>query len=91
MTPKNSERKGRPPNASPYSRTGLFPWGKTYVVSVERREGTYRSRTPCHLRLVNLATGTPASRQTIYCPTCGRQWTVRIDQDGDALTATWTA
>lgn len=81
----------RRPSASPYSRTGLFPWGSTYDVPA-RVEGTWvTSQTPCHLRPVRLPAEDDKARRNVNCPACGRAWTVRVNAGRTPLTATWTA
>jgi hypothetical protein len=77
--------------SSPYSRTGLFPWGNTYDVPARRVDRGYSSQTPCHLRNVRLAEYDPAATQVVRCPACGRVWTVRIKPDQEPPIATWTA
>jgi hypothetical protein len=77
--------------SSPYSRTGLFPWGNTYEVPA-RADGPWLiSQTPCHLRNVRLAAERADMRQTARCGACGRMWTLRINTHQAPLMATWTA
>lgn len=86
-----AERGERPGRASsPYSRTGLFPWGSTYEVPARREGQQATSHTPCHLRPVALPASAADSRTQVRCPACGRAWTVQIAW-GAKPRATWTA
>lgn len=81
----------RRPAASPYSRTGLFPWGNTYEVPVRRHGDQWVSQTPCHLRTVRLPPQATSDRQPVHCSACGRKWTVRVTPDQTPPVALWTA
>jgi len=86
-----AERDERPGRASsPYSRTGLFPWGSTYEVPARRDGQQATSHTPCHLRPVAIPVGAEDSRTQVRCPACGRVWTVQL-AGGVRPQATWTA
>jgi hypothetical protein len=78
-------------SSSPYSRTGLFPWGNTYEVPALVEPPWFVSQTPCHLRTVRIAAEQRDARQTTRCTACGRVWTLRINVDKTPPTATWTA
>jgi hypothetical protein len=78
-------------NSSPYSRTGLFPWGNTYEVPVQRDMPWLLSQTPCHLRTVRVAAERQDARHSVRCAACGRAWSLRVNVDKAPLTATWTA
>jgi len=86
-----AERDKRPGRASsPYSRTGLFPWGSTYDVPARRDGQQATSHTPCHLRPVVIPTSATDGRARVRCPACGRAWTVQVAW-GAKPQATWTA
>ena len=86
-----AERGERPGRASsPYSRTGLFPWGRTYEVPARREGQQATSHTPCHLRPIAIPASAADSRTQVRCPACGRAWTVQIAWDAKPQ-ATWTA
>lgn len=76
---------------SPYSRTGLFPWGNTYDVPAQRANPGYSSQTPCHLRTVRLRETTEGTPQRVRCPACGRVWTVEVKATRTPPIATWIA
>jgi len=78
-------------NTSPYSRTGLFPWGNTYDVPAQREGPWVLSQTPCHLRTVRLPADQAAERSTVRCAACGRVWSVRLNLDKTPPAAAWTA
>ena len=82
------DRPGR--DASPYSRTGLFPWGSTYDVPVRFNGHTYATHTPCHLRRVELDPDGVERLHRIVCAACGRAWSVRVFT-GARPRARWTA
>lgn len=75
-------------SGSPYSRTGLFPWGNTYDVPARAGAAGHSSQTPCHLRTVPLAS---TGEQRLACPACGRMWQVRLRADATPPVARWTA
>lgn len=77
--------------ASPYSRTGLFPWGNTYEVPVRRHREQWVSQTPCHLRTVRLDDEVTSTRQAVHCSACGRLWNVRVAPERTPPVALWTA
>lgn len=77
-------------DASPYSRTGLFPWGSTYDVPVRWNGTTFTTHTPCHLRPVEIAPDDATDPRRVQCPACGRAWTVRV-ATGTRPRAIWTA
>lgn len=77
--------------SSPYSRSGLFPWGNTYDVPATVDGPWFVTRTPCHLRKVRVAIAHVDTPQTIHCGTCGRAWSLRIRTDETPPTAVWTA
>jgi hypothetical protein len=85
---ERDERPGR--TSSPYSRTGLFPWGSTYEVPVRRDGRQATSHTPCHLRPVGIPVDAEDSPTQVRCPACGRAWTVQLAW-GVRPQATWTA
>ena len=85
---EREERSGRA--SSPYSRTGLFPWGSTYDVPARRDGQRAVSHTPCHLRAVVIPQGAADGRAQVRCPACGRAWTVQLTW-GDRPQATWIA
>lgn len=74
--------------SSPYSRTGLFPWGSTYEVPVRRDGQRVLSHTPCHLRPMAIADVDQVHH--VRCPACGRAWTVMVALEPKPQ-ATWTA
>lgn len=77
---------------SPYSRTGLFPWGNTYDVPAQIEDDRFASQTPCHLRTVTV--GRDASSREprqVRCPACGRGWMVECRPDATPPLARWTA
>jgi hypothetical protein len=78
-------------NTSPYSRTGLFPWGNTYEVPAQHDGPWVLSQTPCHLRTVRLPADQRDARHTVRCAACGRAWTVSVNVEKTPLTAAWTA
>jgi hypothetical protein len=78
-------------STSPYSRTGLFPWGNTYDVPAQVDGPWLVTQTPCHLRTVRLAAERRDAQQTARCAACGRAWTLRVNVGKTPLTATWTA
>jgi hypothetical protein len=78
-------------NTSPYSRTGLFPWGNTYEVPAQHDGPWLLSQTPCHLRTVRLPADQGDARHTVRCAACGRVWSVSVNVDKTPLTAAWTA
>jgi hypothetical protein len=78
-------------STSPYSRTGLFPWGNTYEVPAQRDGPWLLSQTPCHLRTVRLAADRQDERQSARCAACGRMWSLQFNVQKTPLTATWTA
>lgn len=83
-------RRGRV--ASPYSRTGLFPWGNTYDVPARLEDDGFSSQTPCHLRPVSVRLhGRGGRQQEIRCPACGRAWSIELKSGSTPLTAVWTA
>lgn len=85
------EQNGRPGRASsPYSRTGLFPWGSTYEVPARREGQRAVSHTPCHLRPVGVPE-TGQERAQVRCPACGRAWSVQVAWGAPSPKATWTA
>ena len=73
---------------SPYSRTGLFPWGSSYDVPARPDPAGHSTQTPCHLRTVVL---TSAEDQQLPCPACGRVWRVHVRPDATPPVARWTA
>lgn len=75
-------------SGSPYSRTGLFPWGNTYDVPARAERSGHSSQTPCHLRTVQIAA---TGEQRLPCPACGRMWQVRVRPDATPPVARWTA
>lgn len=86
-----AERDDRPHRASsPYSRTGLFPWGSTYEVPARRDGQRATSHTPCHLRAVAIPASASDRRAQVRCPACGRVWSVEVAW-GTRPQATWTA
>lgn len=85
------DRPLRRATSSPYSRTGLFPWGNTYEVPARPDGPWYVTQTPCHLRNVRLAAERGGAQHTTRCGACGRAWTLRVNQDKQPPTATWTA
>jgi hypothetical protein len=84
------EQHGRGHGASPYSRTGLFPWGSTYQVPVRVHGHAMTTHTPCHVRSVDIASDHADRRHRVRCATCGRAWIVSITL-GSTPRATWTA
>lgn len=77
---------------SPYSRTGLFPWGSTYDVPAHLEGDRFSSQTPCHLRTVTVPRPAEApGGSQVRCPVCGRAWTVAYRPDTTPPLARWTA
>lgn len=76
---------------SPYSRTGLFPWGNTYDVPAQPTSTGFSSQTPCHLRTVQLRDAAEGTPQQVRCSACGRLWSVEVRTTHTPPTATWTA
>lgn len=90
----NVMAKDRPPrrvSSSPYSRTGLFPWGNTYELPAKADGPWFITRTPCHLRGVRVASERGSARHTTRCGACGRAWTLHINTEKTPPTAIWTA
>lgn len=83
---QHDEPRRRP--GSPYSRTGLFPWGNTYDVPARVEPSGHSSQTPCHLRTVLIAS---TGDQRLPCPACGRMWQVSVRIDATPPVARWTA
>ncbi len=79
--------------ASPYSRTGLFPWGNTYDVPARLEKDSFSSQTPCHLRdvTVRVRDNRGGRPHGVRCPACGRLWTVELKPGATPLVAVWTA
>ncbi|CAN5823013.1 hypothetical protein BH23ACT10_BH23ACT10_01420 [soil metagenome] len=77
---------------SPYSRTGLFPWGNTYDVPAQLDGDRFSSQTPCHLRTVTMPSAATIDDETdVACPACGRRWLVRYRRGTTPPVARWTA
>jgi hypothetical protein len=77
-------------NTSPYSRTGLFPWGSTYDVPARVSGQTLITHTPCHVRPVDIARDRADGDHRVRCAACGRAWTVSVTQT-PTLRTIWTA
>lgn len=79
--------------ASPYSRTGLFPWGNTYDVPARLENDSFSSQTPCHLRpvTVRIRHGRGGRPHSVRCPACGRAWAVELRPGSAPQVAVWTA
>lgn len=76
------------------SRTGLFPWGRTYQVPVHDDGMVLRSATPCHGDEIDVPAHAADRPAPVRCPTCGRRWHVQPDMPtapDPPTTATWTA
>lgn len=82
---------GRRSDPSPYSRTGLFPWGNSYEVPARRSGDAFVSQTPCHLTPTRLEVRRAEGPRRVHCVGCGRAWTVRLVADRPRPVAVWTA